>query len=277
MDVDEAFSTVENSLRDVIERVLHSKHGTDWLSSAGVTHEKLQKWGERRDEERKRRPGVQVEDRLLYFANFEDLADIVRRNWDQGFFDCFGNLARFKAYAERLVSLRNPDAHSRPLRPFEEHLVLGISGEIRQQVTIYFSSGGPSDEPEHFARIEEIVDNYGLRARGGASSSLMTQSPVTLRPGDVVTFRARAWDPHGDEIKWRVHVNSRDGETRLKGSEIVFEWSVEEADIGESREVAFDIDSPRPYSRRGGADDTAWIFYRVLPRVGTGKPGELDP
>ena len=259
--VDKAFSTVESSLRDVIERVLEAKHGADWLEHAGIPDGRLEKWKTRREEEQKRRPGGQTEGRLIHFTNLEDLIDIVRKNWDKGFSECFGKLRRFEEYAGRLADLRNPDAHSRPLLPFEEHLVLGLSGEIRQRITIFLSEG---KDPEFFARIEEIRDNYGLRVTGMAVKPKIHESPVTLRPGDVVTFDGRAWDPQGEELEWTMEVDSRESH-KQSGATVVFEWNVEERHIRESLRVDFSVKSPRPYSRNRMDDDSAWIVYRVLP------------
>lgn len=153
---------VENALRDLVEVVMTRKIGPQWISSAGVSVERVEKWKERRAEEPKRRPGGSTEDRLLYYSDFSDVVSIIQKNWSGEFKTCIDERKRFDVYTDRLAAFRNPDAHSRMLRPFEEHLVEGICGELIQEITVYLSSGAGGPEPEYFARIEEVTDTSAL-------------------------------------------------------------------------------------------------------------------
>jgi hypothetical protein len=267
LDVGEAISSVENSMRDVISRVLEHAYGASWFDHLGVPPERLERWKERREEEPKRRPGGQVDDRLLFYSEFHDLGTIIKKNWEGGFKDCFLNRRRFDVYMDRLEAFRNPDAHSRALLPFEEHLAVGMAGELRQEITVYLSSGAGSPEPEHFARIEEVTDSFGLRAAGRATTGgtgvvLNSEGPV-LRPGERVMFRGTAWDPQGGDLWWRITV----GEQRVTRPGVSFEWEwvVREPDIADPAFVTFTLHSNRPYNRMTGSDDFLQIWYRVLP------------
>lgn len=267
MDANDPINLLENTLRDLIERMLGSVDGDDDAADRlGVSEERIEEWRGRRDEESKRRVGGDVETRLLYFSDFTDLEKIIGRNWDKGFKACFGDKKRFTVYMDRLGAFRNPDAHSRALLPHEEHLLLGMSGELRQAVTIFLSSGAGGDEPEYFARIEEVRDNFGMRATGTSSTNGMANSETILRPGDVLSFVCSAWDPEDGTVEWRIERLARDKDAvTIKGTDITWDWNVSEEDISDHAFVSFKIKSDRPYSRSAGVDDTVLMFYRVLP------------
>jgi hypothetical protein len=91
---DDQISALENILRDLIEHVLSAKYGADWLSHLKVDEGRQAEWARRRDEEAKRRPGVSVDQRLLSYSDFTDLATIIDRHWDDGLVGCFRNKKR---------------------------------------------------------------------------------------------------------------------------------------------------------------------------------------
>jgi len=267
VDIGDSLNVLENSLRDLVELVLKKVHGEGWFDHLGVTDQRKQEWQERREAEPKRRPGGEVEQRLLYYAQLYDVVLIIQKNWDSGFGDCFRNRKRFDVYLDRLSAFRDPNAHSRTLLPFEGHLVLGMTGELRQEIAIFLGGGGGGLEPEHFPRIEEVRDSYGMRVVGAASGGTSGHSQVVLRPGDTISFAARAWDPGGIPFKWRIFLAARREFVFLDGSEIEWEWQIEERDISEKSYLTFTIISSRTYHRTLDAnDDSASLFYRVLPQ-----------
>lgn len=73
-------------------------------------------WEERREEERKRRSGAVIEERILWYSDFTDLWKILKKNWGL-FKPCFGDAKRLEVYLDRLAALRNPGAHSRRCFP----------------------------------------------------------------------------------------------------------------------------------------------------------------
>jgi len=262
-------SIVENSLRDLIEVILKKAYGVRWSEHLGVTDERMEQWKARRAEEPKRRPGGAVEGRLLYYADFYDAIQIIRKDWEIGFNQVFGDRKRFDVYTDRLNAFRNPGAHSRPLLPFEEHLVLGMSGELRQEITLFLSSGAGGPEPEYFPRIEEVRDSYGTRAIGegtsGSPGDSFVESGIVLRPGDKIAFVAKAWDPEDGLLEWYIYASAR-WRGKLTGPVVEWEWLIEEQDISETARVSFTLMSNRPYHRHaGGGDDNVLIGYKVLP------------
>ena len=265
MEIGNSINLVENEFRDLIEQLLKRKHGEGWLDHLRVPTERVKVWEERRDTEPKRRSGVEVEHRPLYYADFYDVVNIIRKHWNEGFKDCFKDRKRFDTYTDRLNEFRNPDAHSRNLVPFEEQLVLGMTGELRQEIALFLSTGAGGPEPEYFARIEEGHDNFGLATTGFAAGGVKAKSSVTLHPGDVVSFVGRAWDPEGSQLEWLLF-NGLDLITRLAGDEIRWEWNVAEGHISEEMDLVFMVHSTRSYHRHQFGDDQARFTYRVLPR-----------
>lgn len=200
---DDPIAILENSLRDLIGDVLKAKHGDEWANSLGIAQERIDQWKERREVEKRRRTGGIIDDRLLYYADFYDLKTLIRKHWDSGLSDCFGDLKSTELYLEKLDSLRNPDAHSRNWLPFERNLVEGMTGELRQKITLYRSKGGIKDEREYFARIDSARDNFGNSPQSTASGgSGAATTGLTLHVGDVLHFHLTAWDPENATLSW---------------------------------------------------------------------------
>jgi len=267
MALDNSINALENSLRDLIERVLGERYGEQWADHLGITPERRAEWERRRDEERKKRTAGVIDERLLYYADFTDLFAIIKKNWDPDFLACFGDQTELRVYMEKLADLRNPDAHSRSLLEVEEHLIAGMTGELRQKITIFLSKGGGGPEPEQFARIEEVVDSFGNRVTGAVSGEKLYSAGLILRPGDRLVFRGQAWDPEESPLRWRLFFAAARGSLELSGHAFEHEWPITEADIGEDSYVSFSLVSERPFVRLGQhqADDIATLMYRVLP------------
>src|SRR5690349_18163525 len=85
----DSISILENGLRDLVGKVLRNRHRDAWEDHLGVTPERLERWRDRREVEGRRRTGAAIEQRLLYYADFPDLLDIIRKNWDPDFKLCF--------------------------------------------------------------------------------------------------------------------------------------------------------------------------------------------
>jgi hypothetical protein len=261
-------NVLENSLRDLIEQVLRSRHGSTWLDHLGVTPDRMAEWERRRDEERKKRTAGAIDERLLYYADFTDLFAVIRKNWDPDFKACFGDQTELRVYMEKLGAFRNPRAHSRPLLPVEQQLIAGMTGELRQKITLFVSKGGGGPERECFARIEEVIDSFGNRATGQASGGGSCETGLTLRPGDIVILRGQAWDPEDSSLQWSLFFAASKRFVEIDGVAIEYEWLVSEDDISETSYIGFTLSSERPYRRyvQHNGDAHVNLFYRVLPR-----------
>lgn len=180
------------------------------------------------------------------------------------FSECLGDLKTMRIYLERLASFRNPEMHGRDLLPFEEHLVLGITGEIRNKVTIYRSQR--DDEREYFPRIEHAADSFGnIAERDGPNLSARTN--LVLRPGGTVIFGLRAWDPEGLPWTWTV-IGPANENVDIDSDRIT--WRVGRSDISDPADVSIYLQGSRDYHRHaggGGYDDVVSFRYRVLPAL----------
>jgi len=266
MAPEDSINVLENSLRDLIEQVLRKRHGEAWMNNLGVTSDRQAGWERRRDDERKQRTAGAIEERILYYADFSDLFPIIKKNWDPDFKSCFGDQNELRVYMDKLADFRNPDAHSRQLLPVEQQLVGGMTGELRQKITLFLSKGGGGPEREHFARIEEVSDSFGNRGTGQASGGGNTSTNLTLRPGDVVVFRGHAWDPEDSPLHWSLFFAATSTFVKIDGNAIEYTWAISEDDISDQSYVSFTIESERKYRRRRVGDDDLNFFYQILPR-----------
>lgn len=158
MDLTQALKDTENSLRDFIASILRSKFGDEWINKCGVSEDRIEKWKSRKvDEEKRQETGV-VEERLLYYADFYDLKNILKKHWNE-FTVALGDLKTMEVWLSELEKLRDPDAHRRELLPHQKHLALGIAGEIRTRMIKFRSKQETSEDV--FPRIESIRDSLG--------------------------------------------------------------------------------------------------------------------
>lgn len=256
----ESINAVEVALRDLIEQILGENFGSDWINKCG-TPEKIHQWKDRKTQEAKQRDATVAEERLIYYADFTDLAPIIKRHWEL-FKPCLDSRKTFDVYMERLEEFRNAPMHSRTLVPFERALVEGMTGEIRNKVTIYRSRIQEVDE--HFPRIEFARDSFGNATAAGEERK---STSVTLRPGDKVTFECAGWDPLGQPLKWTLTALPGGQKLEYEGAEAQFEWRVAEANIGSTCWIEIRLISDRAWHRRSGLyDDSATFSYTVLPR-----------
>jgi len=276
-DVADAIRRVENVLRDLIEETLRGKYGDVWFTRLGVSEEQLTSWRGRQEEDRRRRGSEAAEERLLYYADLHDLGPVLRKNWEL-FSACLGDLKEIEVYLGRLDDLRNPQAHSRGLLPFEEQLVLGISGDIRQRITVHRSRQTP--EAEFFARIESVKDSLGNVIVSSGSRTLPLGPAAILRVGDEVVFSCSGWDPNGQPLEWELQIRHAGGmptgtAQRWSTRENLV-WRVSEADIGQSVEAFIAMRSRGRYHAHPGWDGLVTAAYTVLPARTSGGAPEVS-
>lgn len=262
MEPGDAINAVEVVLRDLIQQILAEHFGADkWIDNCGCSADRIQAWRDRLEEEAKRRDGTVADERLLYYSDFPDLATIIKKHWVL-FKPCFGDRKTFDVYMGRLEDFRNPEMHSRALVPFESALVEGITGEIRNKVTIY---RGVADELDrHFPRIEYVRDSFG---HTGTADGWPMDTGIVLHPGDEVSFECSGWDPDDHPLTWNMKVLPGDGPViEQQGRETRFDWLVTDANIGGKTFVYVALVGDRPWHRGTGDDGEVVLKYRVLPR-----------
>lgn len=266
MDASQALKATENSLRDVFSYVLQNKFGAEWLTNIGVTQERVISWKSRKLEEQ-RRIG-RSDPRLIYYSDFYDLRSILRKNWVDGLSEIFcSELKEIELLLKILEEFRNPDAHRRELLPYETQLVLGITGKIRSQISLFYNNMQHTDS--YFCRIDTIQDSLGNS--WNPSSKTINQANNILRPGQRLEFNVAGSDPQGQPVLYGAYellppFNVVWKETGDFAFEIT-DWHISEHCI-----FTFAVKSKRPYSAThtvniGKCDHYMQLSYIVLPRI----------
>jgi hypothetical protein len=174
------------------------------------------------------------------------------------------------ALLKRFDNLRNTLAHSRDLLPFEEDLLAGVAGDIRNRVTIYMSSQDISGD--FYPRIESVRDSFGNEPTSAALAELghwaHCATDLTVRPNDVVDFTCRGTDPQGRELEWAVSTNMsiRWGHATGDADSGTVRWLVSADDVQDAKTILVYMRAKgTDYHRRGSFDQGASFTYRVLP------------
>ncbi len=239
MEPAQAINNIEVVLRHLIAQLLAAEFGAEWIAQCG-TAERIQKWRERRGEEAKKRDGTVVEQRLIYFADFTDLSPIIKKHWDLFFQPCLGDKKTFETYMGRLEDFRNAPMHSRALVDFEQRLIQGMTGEIRNKVTLFQTEANAADR--HFPRIEFVRDSFGRTANSG----IVPPDITVPASGDEVIFECSGWDPEDRPLKWAWNVLGSQDTAEEEGATCRITWRVTEGHIGEGTFVHFRLQDRRP-------------------------------
>jgi len=260
MDAHEALKEVENSLRDFIARVLEGEYGDEWIDECGVSVKRIERWKERKAAETKRQQTGAVEERLLYYADFYDLGTILRKNWSGEFSQALGGKWKtIEVFLTELEKLRDPQAHQRELLPHQKHLIISISGEIRNRLVRYRCKMETGDD--YYPRLECVRDNLG-HVWVPADNDLLNTG-ARLRPGDTVEWVVSATDPMDDTLSYNAYIIGV-GETGWQENSVL-NLTMTTADVARSCFVRIDIRSPREYHARDKIDDRVTFVYEVLP------------
>jgi hypothetical protein len=111
----------ENSIRNIIVRVLRAKHGKDWWAESAPT--RVQKRVANRKQKEASTPwhGKRGVDEI-YYSDFGDLRDLITSNWSD-FEPIFLKQAWITQRLDELEPPRNIVAHNNPLSKNEENRV----------------------------------------------------------------------------------------------------------------------------------------------------------
>ncbi|GAB2569167.1 hypothetical protein [Microlunatus antarcticus] len=272
LDTGTALQACETALRDLMAHAYSKTYGAGWLEKVAGA-EKIATWADRATEEVKTRGArgvVEVPNIGLAYANLYDLVAFADRHWEP-LAEALGKKADVLPLLRRAERLRNPVGHSRSLLPFEEDLLSGIAGQIRNQVTIHMSSEAPTGEI--YPRIEKVTDSFGRRSGSAIADSQMptgavNNSVIVLRPGEVVTFTCVGSDPQGRDLLWRFggSAGGQDSIVAPSGTEAQLTWTVQDKDINENVGVAVYLEAHEAkYHRFGSFDHKLFFAFRVRP------------
>jgi hypothetical protein len=250
----DAIKRLEVSLRGLIRDVL----GDDWLSKSAIDRETLEA---RRKGEAARRKGAAVEQNLLAFTHVYELRKIITRNWDS-FEPALADRKRFDVYMDRVEDFRNAPMHGRELLPFEEELLAGIVGEIRNLATLYRSQQGP--DSKFYPIVESIVDSFGVTAN---LSSGATSAEIRLQIGETIEFACRAWDAQDRSLNWRLLKQTQKAVDTATGNNVTLRYTITDADVREHFVLEIEMTSGGKFHRLGKWDFSHNIIYAVDPPI----------
>ncbi|MGH3691313.1 MAG: Swt1 family HEPN domain-containing protein [Microbacterium sp.] len=111
----------ENSIRNVIVRVLSAKHGSDWWAATAPTGVQ-KRVATRKDQEAKKPWHGKRGTGEIYYSDFGDLRDLITSNWSE-FEPIFLKQAWITQRLDELEPPRNIVAHNNPLSKNEENRV----------------------------------------------------------------------------------------------------------------------------------------------------------
>lgn len=109
---------LENSIRNVINRVMTAKHGADWWTG-GVARPVRDRVQGRKEKEEKAPWHGKRGTHDIYYSDFADLKNILVKNWDE-FEDIFPSQAWITQKLEDLEPARNTLAHHNPVPEKEQ-------------------------------------------------------------------------------------------------------------------------------------------------------------
>jgi hypothetical protein len=116
MDISLTLKNFENSLRDLINEILSNAKGDNWFDNCGLSDNRIQSWRDSKEREQKRIK--HSDERLIYYSDFYDLKEIVKKNWEIEFTNIFKSKKEFEILFDLLEQYRNPEAHRRELLPY---------------------------------------------------------------------------------------------------------------------------------------------------------------
>lgn len=230
--------SLESALRSLIHDMLCNEYGSSWYRNerVGLGEDWADNLHAKMVSEHGERTASHYDIPLVY-AEFSDLADLLERNsskFGQVFRDCELTIALLR----KAIPLRNAVRHSRDITPGQFALLVGISSEIEDEITMWFTAssgthtsmelqftklvttGGKADA-EILGECSELVSDLAKRVSQGIVSTGYPQEHVrkseispyhivikaghdetTIRTGDDAAPKYRS---HGIDYKG-IHV-----------------------------------------------------------------------
>ena len=241
----------ENTLRTIISLVI----GDDDTTEFGISPDRIEKWKEKREIEKKKNNGILIESRLIYFSDFYDLKNIVHRKWEV-FKEILLNKKIFEANFDQIESLRNSVSHGRSLWSFQNQLIAGITGELKSTLVKYHNKNMDADD--YFIRILKVSDSLGNQWGIGNLNNTLLVAKGILRVNDKIEIFIEAYDPKNREITFEFG-SSQFQKVQDNGK---FEFTVTKEMIGRPSQFWIKVHTENSdYENKLRKD----VFYTVIP------------
>lgn len=258
LDISKELTLVENSIRDFLEFVFVRKYGSGWIDSIKISEDRKKRWLERQEVENKRLSGSALESRILYYADFYDLKNLIAKNWDGEVQQAFKDKKTVDIFLTELEKLRDPNAHRRDLLEYQKHLILGISGELRTRIMKF--RGKKEDADDYFPVIEAASDSLGNNVANPKYAQMIVSSE-TVRVGDEIELSGYSTDPLGEELQYSIARIGSKNWSNKNSRTITFIQS----DIGRCCDIQICVKTNRDYHAYTNFDDYVEFRYNVLP------------
>ena len=256
MDIRQTLLDTEMILKDFISMIVQESLGPNWIRESGLSDLRLRELELIRAKYQEDSNAMTSEGRLLNYCNFIDLSKIIDAQWNNHFEIAFGYVNSIKTYLTTLQKFNNPDAFNRPLMSFEKHLILGVTGTIRNNISVYRS--WKEVGKEGFPLIESVQDNFSNLWTMGSPKKLKTQ--LSLTEGDILEFAVIASDPKDEFLEYRIFPNKWQ-----TGN--ILQHQLNRDDVGKDNTIKIGIRSTRNYhAYPAGYDDRVTFEYTVLPK-----------
>lgn len=261
MEIARELKDTDNALREFIAAVLTRNIGEDWMDRCGLPKTKIEIWRKRKAEAEAQIQPMHGEELPIYYAPFEDLITLVKKNWEHEFHSVFTDQLTCEAFLSTMAIYLDPEQGRRELFIFQKHLILGITGQIRSQIIAYRSLLEVGKEG--FPRIESVKDSFGNLWTVGKPMRLKTN--ITLRVGDVVEYIITASDPEQLPLQYRILGFKWESSNILR-------FRIEEKHVSRDGKVNITVRSNRKFHAYPlGYDDRVVFEYQILPAEKSGN------
>lgn len=255
MDVRQILLDTESTVRDFVAFILKEQHGDEWLYHSGLSDDRIRLMEQKRAEFENSKIAVQEENQLVNYCNLIDLKVMITRNWVGDFELAFGDLDTLGVFLTTLHRYFDDDSHNRALLTHQKHLILGISGFLRNRIVVYRS--WKEGDKRGFPKIESVRDNLGNIWVPGKPRKIKTG--LKLHVGDSLEFVVTAKDPEDMDIEYRIFPD------KWSPSNVLL-TEINEKQISAQSIFHIGIRSSRKHHAFPlGYDDRVTFEYEVLP------------
>lgn len=212
----------ENTLRQLIIDILGDSDKSDYYISKEISD----KWFAKRTNAKKQNDGFLFEKRIIFYADFEDLAQIIIQNWKE-FLPVLVDKKRFEVFFNEVNQFRKTQNSGKNLIQSQENLLAGIVQDLKNAITIYNNKKNKVDD--YFIRITKISDNLGSTWK---IKNTENQEKPILKVGDDYELLIEANDPKDRKIEYQLFHFA--GKLRINQESNRFQFKIDESLVGQS-------------------------------------------
>lgn len=200
MDITRQIHDAENSLREFLHQIWSDKYGELWYTKMPLAKDMYSEWQVKRLPDELKHNSIKGHEKLIQYATIDQLRVLIKKTWGEELHQLFDHYETLDVYLKILDDFRNPDNRRRELFVHQKHLLLGISGDIRNRIVTWRSK---TEAGGIYSRIEVVRDNLGNNWMPGVPRRVKTEN--RLHVGDTLEFIITASDPEASELNFRCH------------------------------------------------------------------------